>query len=297
MPDEPLQHAIADRHAAGDDEMRANRARQLDEPQQPRPPAVDLGDAPRQPHDLRRDENDVENRARRKRRHQRNPLGRRGDLGAGASVERLDQRPLGDLDEIAPVDDFGRRPLDFRPRRRRLGPGYVERDEPRHGGAGEIAVVARMRRGEIGVQLGDAPLTRQRRELARRDPDDARQQQSDEEQADPTETLRLGPQTLDEIVDPKRKPERDEAAEAGPDQRRQRRPPAARDPDLLRRLDLAFALVERLRPRPVGNWRRLRPHLGRLAFIGAAAAVEAERARARTRVGHANAPAFPLPLG
>ena len=56
VADELLQQAVADRHAAGDRDMGANRARELDEAEQARPAAVDFGDAAHQPHDLGDDE-------------------------------------------------------------------------------------------------------------------------------------------------------------------------------------------------------------------------------------------------
>ena len=45
MADDLLQQAVADRHAAGDREMRADRARELEKAEQARPAAVDFGDA------------------------------------------------------------------------------------------------------------------------------------------------------------------------------------------------------------------------------------------------------------
>ena len=58
-------------------------------PEQARPAAVDLRDAPDQPHDLGDDEHDVENRARADRGHERDALGRVGDLALRLLVERL----------------------------------------------------------------------------------------------------------------------------------------------------------------------------------------------------------------
>ena len=53
MADDLLQQAVADRHAAGDGDMGADRAGELEEAEQPGPAAVDLGDPPHQPDDLR----------------------------------------------------------------------------------------------------------------------------------------------------------------------------------------------------------------------------------------------------
>ena len=80
MADELLQEAVADRHAAGDRDMRADRAQQPEKAEQARPSAIDLGDAPDQADDLGDDEDDVEDRARADRRDQRNALGGGGDL-------------------------------------------------------------------------------------------------------------------------------------------------------------------------------------------------------------------------
>ena len=44
MPDQLLQQAVADRHAAGDGDMSADRARELDEAEEAGPAAVDFGD-------------------------------------------------------------------------------------------------------------------------------------------------------------------------------------------------------------------------------------------------------------
>jgi hypothetical protein len=70
VADQLLQQAVADRHAAGDRDVGADRPRELDEAQEARPSAVDFGDEPHEPHDLGDDEHDVENRARADRGHQ-----------------------------------------------------------------------------------------------------------------------------------------------------------------------------------------------------------------------------------
>ena len=102
--------------------MGADRAGELDEAQEARPAAVDLGDAPHQPHDLGDDEHDVENRARADRGHERHPLGGGGDLALRLVVEGPQERALSDVDEVAPVDDRARRFLDLRSGARRLRP-------------------------------------------------------------------------------------------------------------------------------------------------------------------------------
>ena len=113
--------AVADRHAAGDGDMGADRARELDEAEEAGPAAVDFGDPPHQAHDLGDDEHDVEHRARADRGHQRHALGGGGDFALRLVVERPQQRALGDVDEIASVDDRPRRILDLSSCMRRPG--------------------------------------------------------------------------------------------------------------------------------------------------------------------------------
>ena len=88
--------------------MRGNRAQEFQKAEQTRPAAVDHRDAPDEPCRLRPDEDDVDDRARRKRRHHGNPFGRARDFAPHVQVERLDKGALGNVDEIAPVDDVTR---------------------------------------------------------------------------------------------------------------------------------------------------------------------------------------------
>src|ERR1700722_247068 len=115
MADDLLQQAVADRHAAGDRDMRADRARKLEETEQAGPAAIYFGDAPDQIDDLRNDENHVENGARADRRDHRDALGGRRDLTLRLGVERTQQSAFGNIDEIAPVDDRVGSLRDFRP--------------------------------------------------------------------------------------------------------------------------------------------------------------------------------------
>src|SRR5450756_2987108 len=119
MADELLQWAVADRHASGDRDMRADRARELEEAQEPGPAAIDLSDAPDEIDDLRDDEDDVEDGARADRRDHRDAFGRRRDLALDFGVERAQQRALGNVDEIASVDDRAGGFNRLRPRGRR----------------------------------------------------------------------------------------------------------------------------------------------------------------------------------
>src|SRR5438270_5510726 len=74
VANELLEDAVADRHAAGDCEMRADGPTELEEAEKPGPPAVDFGDAAHEADDLGDDENDVENGARADRGHERHSL-------------------------------------------------------------------------------------------------------------------------------------------------------------------------------------------------------------------------------
>src|SRR6202035_2110051 len=107
----------------------ANGARKLDQAEQARPAAVDLGDAPYQPHDLGDHEHDVENGAWADRGHERHTLGGGGDLALRLVVEGTQKRALGDVDEVAPVDDRAHCFLDLRSRSRRLWPVAIKRDQ------------------------------------------------------------------------------------------------------------------------------------------------------------------------
>ena len=176
VADELLQQAVADRHAAGDREMGADRARELDEAEQARPAAVDFGDASHQPDDLGDDKNDVENRARADRGHDRHALGGGGDLALRLVVEGTQKRALSDVDQVAPVDDRARRIVDLRAGVSHLGPIAVERDKstdetPRRG-----AIVGRARLGEGDMHFRDPRLAPDRDDLARRDADEAGQE-------------------------------------------------------------------------------------------------------------------------
>ena len=108
MADELLDEAVADRHAPRDREMRDNRAQQLEKAEQARPAAIDDRDAPDKSYRLRPDEDNVDDRARRKRRHHGHALCRARDFPPYLQVQRPDKRALGNVDEIAAVDDVAR---------------------------------------------------------------------------------------------------------------------------------------------------------------------------------------------
>ena len=88
-------------------------------------------------------------------------------------VERPKKRALGDVDEVAPVDDRARGVLDFSPRARRLRPMAIERDELADQAARRGAIVGRARVSERDMHLRDPRLARHRQNLARGNPDDA----------------------------------------------------------------------------------------------------------------------------
>ena len=135
-------------------------------------------------------------------------------------VERPQQRPLGDVDQVAPVDDRARRVLDLGARARGLRPVAVERDEPADELSRRVAVVGGARRGEGDMHLGDPRLARDRDDLARDQADEPDEEQHAEGEADQPERLGLGEQALDQARRPEAEGERDEAAEARPEQAR-----------------------------------------------------------------------------
>ena len=192
----------------------------LIEAEQARPAAVNLGDAPHEPHDLGDDEHHVENGARADRGHERHALGGGGDLALRLVVEGPQKRALGDVDEVAPVDDRARRVLDLRSRSRRLRPVAVERDQSTDQAARRGAIVGRARLGEGDMHFRDPRLTRDGDDLARRDADQADQEHEAEHDPDDPERLRFGEQPFDEVGRPQAQGQRDEAAEPRPDQTR-----------------------------------------------------------------------------
>ena len=105
-----------------------------------------------------------------------------GDLALRLLVERPEQRALGDVDEIAPVDDRARRVLDLGARARRLRPVAIERDELADQPARRGAIVGGARRGEGDMHFGDPGLARDRDHLARRDADEADEEQQAEDE-------------------------------------------------------------------------------------------------------------------
>ena len=128
--------------------------------------------------------------------HQRHALGGGGDLALRPVVERPQQRALGDVDEVAPVDDRARRILDLRPRARRLRPVAIERDQLADEAARRGAIVGRARLGEGDMHLRDPRLARHRDDLARRDANEADQEHQAEHDPDDPERLRSGEQAL-----------------------------------------------------------------------------------------------------
>jgi hypothetical protein len=202
VADHLLDETVADRHAAGDGDMRADRTRQFEEAQQSRPAAIDFGDAPDQEDDLRDDEDHIENRAWTDRRHHRNALGRRRDFLLGFRVQRAQQSPLGDVDEIAPVDDGAHRLGRLRASRRRFGTACVECDQLADQRARRVAIIAGSGRSKTGMQARNAALAQNGDKLARGDRGQRDQGQRAEADPDPSQRLRFIEQGLDELREP-----------------------------------------------------------------------------------------------
>ena len=74
-------------------------------------------------------------------------------------VERPQQRPLCDIDEVASVDDRAHRILDLSPRMRRLGAVAIERDELADEPARRGAIVGGARLGERHMHFRDPDLS------------------------------------------------------------------------------------------------------------------------------------------
>ena len=103
-----LHQTVPHRHTAGDGQMSAHRPRQPQEPDQARSPAIDLGQAPDEPHRLRAHEDHIHKRARADRRHHADAFRRASDFAGGFFIERGHEFALGDVDEVAAIDDFAR---------------------------------------------------------------------------------------------------------------------------------------------------------------------------------------------
>ena len=127
-------------------------------PKKPWPAAVDFGDPPHQADDLGDDEDQVEDGARADRGDERDALGGGGDLSLRLLVEGSQQRPLGDVDEVAPVDDRPRRVFDLGARMRGLRPAAIERDEPADQAPRRFPVVVGARFREGDMHFGDLGL-------------------------------------------------------------------------------------------------------------------------------------------
>ena len=125
-PSDLLQQRVADRDAAGDGEMRADRARELEKAEQARPSAVNFRDASHQHDRLTGDEKHVEQRARADGGDDRHALGGVGDLAPRLFVERRDEIALGEVDEIASVDDLLQIVDDQRARAAGVGAIFIE---------------------------------------------------------------------------------------------------------------------------------------------------------------------------
>ena len=202
MSDDLLHQAVADRHAAGDGEMGADRAGEFDEAEEARPAPINLGDPAHEPDDLGDDEDHVEDRARADRRHQRHPLRRRGDFTLGPVVEGAQKRAFGDVDEVAAVDDRAGGVLDLTAGVRRFGPVAVERDEPADEASRRLAVVGGAGGCEGDMHLGDFCLARNRVDLAREESGEADKEQNAEGEADQAQRLGPGEQALDQAGRP-----------------------------------------------------------------------------------------------
>ena len=146
----------------------------------------------------------------------------RRDFALRLVVERPQQRSLGDVDEIASVDDRAHRILDLSSCVGGIRPVAIERDELPHQTARRDAIVGSARLGEGDMHLGDPGLARDRDHLARCNADEADQEHQAEDKADDFERLRLGEQALDEVGRPQSDGKRHEAAKPGPRETRER---------------------------------------------------------------------------
>ena len=241
MPEDLLHEAVADRHAAGDGDMGADGARQFDQPEQAGSTAVDLRDAPHQPHGLCDDENHVQQGARADGRDEADALGRIGDLAAGGVVERRHQRAFGDVDEIAAVDDLARQLLQMGATARHVRPAVVKAGEFDHVTARGVAVVLLARLGQSHVQLRDGALARDGEKLAPAQDEERQPRQPRQRQADGAEHGIAGEQAFDELRQPQRDAEGEERARRRPEQPAPGHQRAADDALLLRDLHRLFA--------------------------------------------------------
>ena len=86
--------------------MRADRFQDPQEAERRRAPAVNFRDPPHKPHRLRGDEQKIDNGARTDGGDDGHALGCACDFISNAIIKRQDEFALGDVDEIASVDDL-----------------------------------------------------------------------------------------------------------------------------------------------------------------------------------------------
>ena len=147
--------------------MRADRAGQLEETEQPRLTAVNLRDFSHQHDRLADDEKHVEERARADRRDDGDAFGGAGDFAPRFFVQRRDEITLGKGDQIASVDNPLQIVVEQRARPAGVRTIFIELAKFADALARSLTVIARMRLGQRGMQLGDTILPADGAKLAR----------------------------------------------------------------------------------------------------------------------------------
>ncbi len=148
-----------------------------------------------------------------KARDQRHALGGGGDFRSRPGVERRHQLPLGDVDQVASVDDLAAQVVEMLPGVGRLRPPGVKRREFADLLSRGVAVVGLVRPRQGDMQRGDAPLPEDGADFAPRQDKSRQQRQAGEADADQAERFRAGEQRFDQPVEPQANGETGQAAE------------------------------------------------------------------------------------
>ncbi len=107
-------------------------------------------------------------------------------------VDRQQQRGLGDVDEVAAVDDLGRGARDLGASAGRLGPCGIKRRDLDHQSSRRVAIVGQAGGRERLVQPRHLGLTENAHGLAHRQRQDREAQQHQEADPEPAEDRRTG---------------------------------------------------------------------------------------------------------
>ncbi len=166
MSEHLLHQAVARGEAAGDGEMGDDVAEQADHAERAGPAAIEprkLSDQAQRGHEH---EEHIEQRARRNRCDNRDPLCRRRHQPPRLHIQRRQQFALGQPDHVGAVDDLAGMTFEFGTGAGKLRILVRNRDQLLHDGAALLAIVAGEDLGGTPMQLFDRRKPRQPKRLA-----------------------------------------------------------------------------------------------------------------------------------